>query len=88
MSGDRVDCRNNLQNKLIAKYAFEGKMKDGPISKLIITKEGHRPTQYNKVIYTLFVLCVDKNYQGINDIIMNGINRVKTDFIPPYPDAT
>ena len=39
---DRGDCRNNCRNNLIAnKYSFEGKIKDGPISKLIITKTGH-----------------------------------------------
>ena len=31
-------------NKKIAKYAFEGKIKNVPISKLLITKTGHKPT--------------------------------------------
>ena len=43
-------------------------MKDGPISKLIITKTGSRPTQYKKIIDTLPVLCADKNYQGLDEV--------------------
>ena len=54
--------RNDCRNKMIAKYAFEGKMKDGPISKLLITKTGHRPTQFKKITDTLPVLCADKNF--------------------------
>ena len=38
------DRRNGCGNNSIAKYSLEGKMKDGPISKLTITKTGHRPT--------------------------------------------
>ena len=41
--GGRGDRRNNCENKTIAKYAFEGKIKNGLISKLLITKTGHRP---------------------------------------------
>ena len=52
----RGNRRNDRKNNLIAKYVFEGKMKVGPISKLIITKTGHRPTQYKKIIDTLPVL--------------------------------
>ena len=45
--------RNNRGNNSIAnKYSFEGKIKDGPISKLIMTETGHRPAQYKKVIDT------------------------------------
>ena len=61
-------------------------MKDGRISKLIITDTGHRPTQYKKIIDTLPILCADKNYQGINDVIRNGIDLVEADFKPPYSD--
>ena len=43
------DRRNNCGNKTIAKYAFEEKMKDGPISKLSITETGHRRTQVKKI---------------------------------------
>ena len=35
--GGRGDHHNNCGNKTITKYVFEGKMKDGPISKLLIT---------------------------------------------------
>ena len=37
-SSDRSDRRNGCGNNLIAKYSFEGKMNDGPISKLTINK--------------------------------------------------
>ena len=40
----RGDRRNGWGNNLIAKYSFEEKIKDGPISKLTITKIGHRPS--------------------------------------------
>ena len=39
----RGDRRNDCKNTTVAKYAFEGKMKDSPISQLLITKIGHRP---------------------------------------------
>ena len=62
-------------------------MKDSPISKLIITKTGHLPTQYKKIIDTLPVLGVDMNYQGINDVIWNKTNLVEADFTLTYQDA-
>ena len=48
----RSDCCNNRGNKTITKYSFEGEMKDGPIYKLLITKTGHRPAQFKKIIDT------------------------------------
>ena len=72
---------------MIAKYAFEEKIKDGPISKFLITKTGHRPTQYKKIVDTLLVLCADKNYQGLDDVIWTGIDLVEINYIPTYPDA-
>ena len=41
---DRGDCSNGCGKNLIAKYSVKGKMNNGPISKLTITKTGHRPT--------------------------------------------
>ena len=43
--------------------------------------------KYKNIIDTLPVLCVDKNYQGINDIIWTETDLVEKDFTPPYPDA-
>ena len=84
----RGNCRNNCRNNSIAnKYSFEGKLKDGPISKLIIAETGHRPTQYKKVIDTLPILCTDKNYQSLDDAIWNRIDLVEADFTPPYLDV-
>ena len=47
--GGPGDFCNNCRNETIKKYSFEEKMKDGPISKLLITKTGHRPTQFKKI---------------------------------------
>ena len=44
-------------------------MKDGPISKLLIIKTGHRPTQFKKITDTLPVLCADKNFQGLDEVL-------------------
>ena len=60
--GSHGDCSNDCGNKTIAKYAIEGKIKDGPISKLLITKTGHRPTQLKKITNTLPVLCAFTNF--------------------------
>ena len=55
--GDRCNCHGN---NLIARYTFEGKMKDSSLSKLTITETGnHRPTQFKKITDTLPILCVD-----------------------------
>ena len=86
-SRSRGDCHNNHGNKLIAKYAFEGKMKDGPISKLIITKTGHRPTQFKKITDALPILCADKNFQGLDVVFWTGRDLVETDFMPTYLNA-
>ena len=55
--------------RLIAKYLFEGKMKDGPLFKLTITKGGQRATQYKKIIDALPVFCADKGYKFIDNVI-------------------
>ena len=83
----RDDRRNGRGNNSIAKYLFEGKMKDGPISKLITIKSGYQPIQYKKIVDTPPVLCTDKNYQVINDVVWNRINLVEADFTLIYPDA-
>ena len=62
-------------------------MKDAPISKLTITETGHQATQYKKIIDILQVLCTDKNYQGIGNVLQNRIDLVKVDFTPAYLDA-
>jgi len=66
--GQGSDRRDNCGNTTIAKYASEGKMKDGPISKLLITKIGHRSTQFKNIPDTLPVLCADKNFQGLDEV--------------------
>ena len=73
---------------MIAKYKFERKMKDSRISKLLITKTGHRPTQFKKIIDTLSVLCVDENFQGLDEVLWTGIDPVESNSMLTYPDAT
>ena len=51
--GGRGYCCNNCGNKMIAKYTFEGKMKDSPISKLLIPKLGIDPLNLKRLL-TLF----------------------------------
>ena len=80
--------RGNDHGKTVAKYSFEGKMKDGPLSKLTITKGGQRATQYKKILDALTVFCADKGYKCIDDIIRTDIEKVKSDFTPTYPDAS
>ena len=62
-------CCNSCGNKMIAKYAFEGKMRDGLIFKLVNTKIGHIPTRFKKITDTLPVLCADKNFQGLDEVL-------------------
>ena len=60
-------------------------MKDSLISKLLITKTRHSPTQFKTITDTLPVLCADKNFQGLNEVLWTGINLVETNFMPTYP---
>ena len=76
------NCGNDCRNNSIAKYLFEGEMKYGYIFKLTITETGHQATQYKKIVDTLPVLCTDKKYRGIDNVLYNGIDLVKADFTP------
>ena len=58
----RGGCTSDCGNSSIAKYSFEGKMKDGCLSKLTITESANRAIQYKKNIDALPVYCVDKGY--------------------------
>ena len=62
-------------------------MKDGSLYKLTITKTGHRPSQFKKISDSLPALCVDKNYQGLDEVLCNGRDPVETDFMPDYPNT-
>ena len=63
-------------------------MKEGPIFKLTIIKTRHRPTQFKKITDALSVLCADKNFRGLDEVLRTGRDLVKNDYILPYPDAT
>ena len=84
----RGNRRNGRGNNSITKYTFEGKMKDGPISKLTITETGHRPSQFKKISDALPVFYTDKNYQGLNEVLHTRHDLVKEDFMPAYLNAT
>ena len=84
----RGDRHNHCGNNSIAKYSFNGKMKDGPLSKLTITETGHRPSQFKKISDALPVFCADKNYQGLDEVLRNGRDLVEDDFMPSYLNAT
>ena len=74
---DHSNHRNNYRSKLIAKYSFKGKMKDGLISKLRITEIGHRPSQFKKICNALPVFCADKNYGGLDKVLHTRRYKVK-----------
>ena len=80
--------RGNDCGKTIAKYSFEGKMKDGPLSKLTITKGGQQATQYKKIIDALPAFCADKGYKFINKVIWTNTKLLQVAFLPTYPIAT
>ena len=61
-------------------------MKEGCLSKLTITKTGYQATQFKKVKDVLPVLCVDKNYRYIGDIVCTWTKLPEAAFLPPYPD--
>ena len=82
-----VNRRNDHGNKWIAKYLFEGKMKDDPISKLTIAKTRYRPSQFKKLSNALPVFCADKNYSGLDEVLRTGRDKVKDDFMPAYPNT-
>ena len=79
--------RGNNRGKTVAKYSFEEKMKVGPLSKLTLTESGQRATQYKKIIGALPVFCADKGYKFIDDVIQTGTKRLRTAFVPTYPDT-
>ena len=68
--------RGNDRGKTVAKYSFEGKMKDGPLSKLTITEGGQQATQYMKILNALPVFCADKGYKFIDNIIRTDTQKV------------
>ena len=51
------------------------------------TKTRHRPTQFKKIIYTLPVLCVEKDFRGLNEVLPTCIDLVETNFMLTYPAA-
>ena len=63
-------------------------MKEGTLFKLTITKGRQRTTQYKKIIDALPVLCADKGFRYVREIICTEMELVESTFVPSYPDAT
>ena len=63
-------------------------MKDGPLSKLTITKGGQQATQYKKILDALPVFCADKGYKYIDDIMRTNVEKTLAKFTPTYPAAS
>ena len=82
-SGRGNDCRNST----IARYSFDWKMKDGLLFKRTITEGGQRPTQYKKIIDALPVICTEKGYRFIDNLICMNAKLLETTIIQTYPDA-
>ena len=62
-------------------------MKNGPISKLTITKTGHKSSRFKKISDVHSILCADKNFRGLDKVLCTGRDPVEDDFMPPYPGA-
>ena len=63
-------------------------MKDGPLSKITITKGEQRAIQYKKIIYALPVFCADKECRFIDNVICTNTELLEAVFLPTYPDST
>ena len=62
-------------------------MKDGPLSKITITKGGQQATQYKNIIEALPVFCADQGNKYIDNIIWTCTKRLQASFLPTYPNA-
>ena len=61
-------------------------MKGGYLSKFTITKSGHQATQFKNIINTLHVLCADKNYRYIDDILCTWTKLREAAFLLVYSE--
>ena len=69
--GGHGGCRDHKNNISIAKSLFEDKVKDGCLHKITITEGSHQATQLKKIRDALPILCANKNFKYLNDIICN-----------------
>ena len=61
-------------------------MKDGCLSKFIITDGSSRATQHKKMVDALPVFCADKGYWFVDDIICKDTELTYADFQETYQD--
>ena len=62
-------------------------MIDSYISKMTITETRHWATQSKKIIDILPLLCADKNYRYITDVLCTWTDLDKADCILSYPNS-
>ena len=67
--GQGCSGRGNCGNNTIAKSSFDRKMKDSCLNKLVITECSHQATQFKKIHNVLPVLCADKGYKHVDNVI-------------------
>ena len=79
-------CGCNCKNSTIDVSSFEGKLKEGYLHKLTITELTHRATQYKKTNDALLVLCADKGFQFVDNVICTNSELVEMAFLLPYPN--
>ena len=63
-------------------------MKDGCLNKLIITECSHQATQFKKIHNVLSVLCAEKEFKYVDDIICINKELVNVDHLSTYPNET
>ena len=79
----RGGCRDR-GNSTIAKSLFDRKTKDGCLNKLTTTKWSHWETQFKKIHNALSVLCADKGFKFVDNVIRTNKELVKADHLPTY----
>ena len=63
-------------------------MKDGCLQKLIIIECSHQATQFKKIHHALSVICVDKGFKFVDNVIHKNKELIKTNHLPTYPNES
>ena len=69
-------------------HRLKVKFQDGYFNKLTIYEYSNQATQLKKINNTLPVLCADKGYRHLENIINNNDELDKVTLMSLYPDAT
>ena len=73
----RGGYRGNYRNNSIAIYLFEGRMKDGSFPNLLLPKPGIEPLNTRRLLILYPLLCIDKNFRYIDDVLCMWTNLKK-----------